>query len=184
MRYFLGFLAVIALIVLVFILVLRGLSGPRQSNVQTLLTDYSETETVMQLTIDGAVKSDQEHRAVRITIGRDQNMIETIQGYQGHVLKSQTYPNNEDSYYVFLRAIQLLGYTKGDPDTAKSDERGVCPLGRRYIFEVVTGSASVQRYWSTSCGRGTFKGVPGNTRKLFQLQIPDYGKLTAGLGVN
>lgn len=185
MRYFLGFLAAIGLIVLVFILVLRGLSGPRQSNVQTLLTDYSKTKTVMRMTIDGSVNADQNHRQVRVTVGRDENVIETISGYQGEVLDTQIYPNNEEAYFVFLRALQFQGYTKGNPDPARADERGVCPNGKRYIFEIVTGSATVQRYWTTSCdGGGTFNGATSSIRLLFQKQVPDYSKMTRGMGVN
>jgi hypothetical protein len=185
MRYFLGFLAAIGLVVLVFILILRGLSGPRQSNVQTLLTDYSKTQTVMRMTIDGPVNADQNHRQVRVTVGRDENMVETITGYQGEVLDTKTYPNNEEAYYTFLRALQLQGYTKGNPDEARADERGVCATGKRYIFEIITGSATVQRYWTTSCdGGGTFTGNTSTIRLLFQKQVPDYSKMTRGMGVN
>jgi hypothetical protein len=184
MRYFLGFLAVIGLIVLVFVLVLRGLGGSKQPNVQTLLTDYAKTETVMRITIDGPVNADANHRQVRITVGRDQNTIETIEGYEGHTIETRDYPNNEEAYYTFLRALQLQGYTKGNPDPARTDERGVCPLGKRYIFEIVTGSATVQRYWAGSCGGGTFAGRIGTVRLLFQKQAPDYAKMTRSMGLN
>lgn len=185
MRYFLGFLVAIGLIVLVFILIIRGLTGgPKQSNVQTLLTDYSKTETVMRITVDGAVNADQQHRKVRITVGRDENVLETLRGYQDEVIETKTYPNNEESYYTFLRAIQLQGYTKGIDDPERADERGQCPTGKRYIFEIVTGNATVQRFWKTSCGPGTFNGNSGTIRLLFQKQVPDYSKMTRGLGLN
>ena len=185
MRYFLGFLAAIGLIVLVFILVLRGLGGhSRQPNVQTLLTDYAKTETVMRLTVDGSVNADESHRRVRITVGRDENTIETLAGYQDQVLDTKTYPNNEEAYYTFLRSLQLQGYTKGVSDPARADERGYCPTGKRYVFEIITGNATVQRYWKGSCGAGTFSGNSSTIRVLFQKQAPDFSKMTRGLGLN
>ena len=180
MKYFLGFLAAVGLVVLVFILVLRGLSGGHKQNVQTLLTDYTSTDTVMRLTIDGPVKADQNHQAVRITIGRDSNLIEMVKGYQGQVVNQQAYPNNEAAYGVFLRALQLNGYTKGNTDPEKADDRGVCASGYRYEFEIITGGSSVQRFWTTSCGGGTFAGRPATVRSLFRAQIPDYNKVTHG----
>lgn len=180
MRYFLGFLAAVGLVVLVFVLVLRGLGGGKQS-VETKLTDYTATDTVMQLTVDGRVVADQEHQAVRVTVGRFENKIEIIRGYQNQIVEVKTYPNNEEAYGTFLRALHLLGYTKGDTDAKKGDERGVCPTGQRYIFEIVTGSASVQRFWKTSCGSGTFKGNSSEVRSLFRAQIPEYSKTTSKL---
>jgi hypothetical protein len=183
MRYFLGFLAAVGLIVLVFVLVLRGLGGGGKSNVQTVLTDYTSTDTVMRLTIDGPVKADQNHHMVRITVGRNENMVETIQGYQDTVLTTNTYPNNEEAYGVFLRALHLQGYTKGDDNPDRADERGICPTGTRYIFEIVTGSASVQRFWTSSCDGGTFRGKASTVRNLFRAQIPDYAKTTRSMSV-
>jgi hypothetical protein len=183
MRYFLGFLAAIGLIVLVFVLIIRGFTGHKSSNPtnQSSLMDYAGTSTVMQLTIDGPIVSDQNHRAVRITVGRDQTTFETIKGYDGQVDISKSYENTQASYANFLRAIQLLGYNRGDTDPAKSDERGYCPNGRRYIFEVVTGSASVQRFWRGSCGVGTFKGNNNTIVTLFKQQVPDYTQVTGNL---
>lgn len=179
MRYFLGFLAAIGLVVLVFVLILRGLGGGSKQSVEVKLTDYAATDTVMQLTIDGRVVANQQHYAARVTVGRAESKIEIIQGYQGQVIDTKTYPNNEESYGTFLRALDLLGYTKGKLDPKLSDERGVCPTGQRYIFEIVTGSANVQRFWKSSCGEGNFKGNSSAIRNLFRAQIPDYSK-TAG----
>lgn len=177
MRYFLGFLAAIGLIAIVFFLIIRGFSGGSK-DVQSQLTDYTATDTVMQFTIDGRVTAEQQHHAARVTIGRHESKIEIIRGYQGQVIEQVVYPNNEQAYGTFLRALQLLGYTKGSTDPKVADERGVCPSGQRYIFEIVTGSANVQRYWNTSCGGGSFKGDSAKIRALFREQIPDFSKIT------
>jgi hypothetical protein len=184
MRYLLAFLVAVGFIVLVFILIVRSFGGDDQASVQTELTDYARTQTVMRLTVEGRVNIDQEHRVARITVGRSENKIEIIHGYEGNVVDSRTYNSNETAYATFLRALDLRGYTRGDDDPALADSRGVCAGGRTYTFEIVTGSATVQRFWSSSCGSGTFKGNDAQIRGLFHAQIPDYTRLTGGMGLS
>lgn len=183
MRYFLGFIAAVALVILVFILIVRGFSG-REHAPQTMLTDYSKTETVMRFTEEGPVNIDQNHRSLSVTVGRSSNIINLMQGYQGTVIRTQTYPSNEEGYATFLRALQLQGYDKGNSDPAKQDSRGFCPTGRVYTFEIVTGSATVQSFWTTSCGGGTFRGNSTIIRQLFRAQAPDYTKFITGTDLN
>lgn len=183
MRYFLGFLAAVALVIVVFILIIRGFGG-RERSLQTDMVDYAKTETVMRMTVQGKVNADQDHRSTTVTIGRSSNTINLIQGYEGHVLQTKTYESNENAYATFLRALQLQGYEKGIDDPARQDSRGVCPTGKVYTFEIITGSATVQRFWTTSCGGGTFRGNASVIRQLFRAQIPDYSEVTAGEGLN
>lgn len=182
MRYFFGFLAAVALVVVAFILIVRGFGGDDRK-VQTELMDYARTDTVMRMIVEGEVNADQDHRSVKVTVGRGTNKIDLIQGYEGHVLEAKSYPSNEDAYTTFLRALQFQGYTKGDTDPERQDPRGVCPAGRTFIFEIVTGSATVQRLWTTSCGGGTFKGNTALIRELFREQIPDYSDIISGAGL-
>jgi len=82
------------------------------------------------------------------------------------------------------RALDLAGFTKGDAKSTNTNERGYCPTGDRYIFEIVNGASDAQRYWSTSCrNSGTFKGNVAQVKQLFIAQIPpvDFAKETAGL---
>jgi hypothetical protein len=118
-----------------------------------------------------------------VTVGRDANTIEVIQGYEGQVIKAKTYPNNSEAYANFLRALQLLGYTRGVDDPKLSDERGYCPSGNRYVYEIISGAADVQRYWIGTCGVGTFKGNSQSIRSLFRKQIPDYGTFVGNLNI-
>jgi len=189
MRYFLGFLVSIGLIILVFILVLRGFSGGKggQQN-QNPLTDYANTDTIVRMTVDGPIVSEQQHQAYRITVGRSETRIETLQGYEYDAIDTKTYDNNQESYANFLRAIDLAGYTKGDSeaDSQAQDERGVCANGSRFVFEVVNGTSQVQRFWATSCGsKGTFKGNTEAVKHLFDRQIPlqDFSKETSHLNL-
>lgn len=181
MRYIIGLLIGIGLIVLLFVLIFRGGSSPTPSTVKPLVS-YANTTTVVRFTDDYPINADQNHHQVETTVGRDQTTLNVEQGYQGTVIRSQSYANNPASYANFLQALQLSGYTKGDPSPALRDERGECALGHRYIFEILDGSNIIQRLWSTSCGNiGSFKGDSSTVRQLYERQVPDFSKLTAGL---
>lgn len=187
MRYFLGFLVAIGLIVLVFILVLHGFSGGNKNKAtktQTALVDYATTNTTMQLTMDGPITADQKHQGIRISVGRSESKIELYQGYQNDVTLTKTYANNQDGYAQFLRALDLAGYTKKNTDASRRDERGVCATGKRYIYEIM-GSGDTQRTWSSSCsnGQGSFIGNGPQVRTLFEQQIPEYSQLTTNTGL-
>ena len=183
MRYFFGFLAAVALVVVVFILIVRGFGG-RNRSLETNLADYAKTETVMRMTVEGKVNADQDHRSATVTVGRSSNAINLIQGYEGNVLQTKTYESNENAYATFLRALQLQGYDKGNDNPDRQDSRGQCPTGKVYTFEIITGSAIVQKFWTTSCGGGTFKGNASVVRTLFRAQIPDYSDVISGQGLN
>ncbi len=188
MRYFLGFLVAIGLIILVIILVVRALGGGNHNQTatpQTVLSDYADTATVMRLSIDDNVNADENHYTVRINVGRDEKSVEVVKGYQGKVVSSQSFGNNQEAYTVFLRALEFQGYTKGDTDPAKADERGMCPTNRRYIYEIISpGGADVQRLWNSECKVGTFEGNGSVIRTLFREQIPNYRTLVKGTGIS
>lgn len=183
MRYIFGFLAAVALIMVVFILIVRGFGGGRP-NAKVELVDYVKTQTVMRMTVSGPINLEEKHRSVIVVVGRTTNSVELVQGYQGMVLESKDYNTNEEAYASFLRALDLQGYTKGNTDPKRQDSRGVCPTGRVYTFEIITGASTVQKLWTTSCGGGTFKGNTTTIRKLFREQIPDYSKIIRRSNLN
>jgi len=180
MKYFFGFLASVGLIILTIVLIVRSFSGGKDKdvNVPAPLIDYANTSVEMQYTIDGPINSDEKHKALRITVGQDMTTIESLSGYNQNVTASKTYNNNQASYSEFLRALDLAGYTKGNTDASLKDERGYCPAGYRYNFDIVDGSDNKQHFWTTSCGsgQGNFKGKSRAIISLFQQQAPDYGK--------
>lgn len=183
MRYVFGLLIGIFLLVLVFFLIIRafGGNGPK---VEVFLPDYAQTETVVRMTVEGRVNVDQDHRVARVTIGRSTNTMRLMQGYQGRVLETKSYPSNEAAYATFLRALQLQGYTRGDDNPNRDDSRGFCPTGRIYTFDIITGGDTVQSFWTTSCGGGTFAGNTAVVRQLFRAQIPDYTRVLRGTNLN
>lgn len=186
MKYFLGFLVAIGLIILVVILIIRAIGGGggETEAPKAVLSDHANTATVVRLSIDDRVEANESHHSVRITIGRDQRSVEVIRGYEEEVIVSQDFDNNLESYTVFLRALQFQGYTNGDTDKNKADERGLCPTNKRYIYEIINpGGNTEQRFWNSECKVGTFKGNGSVIRNLFRAQIPDYKKYVRGTGI-
>jgi hypothetical protein len=173
MKFIIGFLIAIGLLVFVFVLIFRGGSSHTAAT-STPLIDYANTSTEMEMTIEGPVTADQNHKELQINIGDNESTIEVFQGYEQTLLQSKTYANNSTAYADFLKALQLAGFTLGNSNKALADERGYCSSGQRYVFTIEDGNDQKQRFWSSSCGEGTFKGNTSLVNTLFQAQIPDY----------
>lgn len=177
MKYFFGFGAVILLTILTFVLIWRGFGGGGESVPQAVpLSDYTFTTTAMRFTTEGLVNADKEHRAIRITVSRSESRVEVLGGYQRSVLKAKSFASNQEAYATFLRALDKLGYTDGVEDPELADDRGFCPQGQRYIYEIVNGTDVMQRYWASSCRKEkrTFLGKVSDVNWLFQNQISGY----------
>ncbi len=192
MRYFVGFLVTIGLIIVLIVLLLTGGHGGNDTSKQIQTTGdkprtvnqlaaYADSGAVVRLTVEGQISADQTYTALRITVGRQDVTYEQIQGYQDTVVNKQVYANNQNAYSNFLYAIGRNGFNLGDDNPKLANEKGFCALGNRYVYELMEGGHDIQRYWSTSCGSGapkTYKGNSANTIQLFQLQVPNYQTLT------
>lgn len=186
-RYFAGFLAVIAFIILVFVLIFAFTGRPSDqtgSTKTTELVDYAASTKTVRLTIDGVVKADSDHRSYQVTVGQNRSTMNVIGGYQGEVLNSKSYDNNQSSYRNFLFALQRAGFDKGDSKAKVGEVTGACPLGYRYTMEIRDGDDQLQQYWTTSCNGGNFKGNLNQVLTLFRWQIPDYDALIRGYSLN
>lgn len=172
----------IGTVVLVITLLIKALTGGSTPAAQINLVSYANTNATAELYIDGPVVSDLEHWAVKITVSQSQAEIDIIQGYQGSVAHMQVFPNNSASYANFLQALNRLNFTKGNNDPTKQDERGYCAQEDRYIYIFNNGQKNLFRYWSTSCGQGTFGGNRPQVQQLFERQIPQ--KVFEDLTVN
>lgn len=183
MRYLLGFLATIGLLILILVLLLRG--GDSAVETKALnLADYARTDSVAQLTIDGPVTSNSTHEEVTIDVSSDEVVFSLYKGYEGELVNRQSYPNNTNAYTEFLYGLQHEGFTKGNTDPAMKDERGVCPLGQTQVYSFENEGKQLMRFWSTSCGTKTFHGKTGAVINLFQHQVPDYNKLISGTSLS
>ncbi len=170
---------------LVAVLIILGLivfwpshKGPASRQTQKTLADYASTSAEVQLTIDGTVNGDDLHRQIRMTIDRGSREIDIIKGYQGTVIQSKKYSNNEDGFRVFLKSLSNGGF-RLKRQTKVTDEEGVCPQGFRYIFQLKnSGDKNTDsRLWSSDCGGGTFGGQSALIVDLFKAQITGYDEI-------
>ena len=183
-RYIVGFLLAVGLIIIAIILIVRALSGGPSGPKPLDLTSYANSDVTVQLTIDGPVSAATTHNGVIITVGNNEATLLVTQGYEGQIVRMKSYSTTANGYAVFLRALAFNGFTKGDANPALRDERGQCALGARFIYEVLDAQGnSLQRYWHSTCGTGTFKGNSTVVRTLFTKQIPDYSSLTSGVAL-
>lgn len=185
MKYVIGVIAVIIVTILAIVLIINRDSPdqPNQTGRQAVsLYEQAKDGGTVSYTVEGKVVGDEERRAVRITVGSSTRKIEVLRGYNETVEKSQTFTNTSAGYEEFLKALELAGFSRKRDYTPK-DERGVCPLGRRYIYEFEKPGEDTVKTWSTSCSpqQGTFGGVSTTVRQLFQNQVPEYNKFTSGV---
>lgn len=175
----------IGIIVLLFVLIVKGFSGNSGPTGPSIdLGKYENTAATATLLIDDPTNVDQDHRQVRISVSGTQNEIDIINGYQGTVADSKTYSSNPAAFGAFLQSLKLLNFAKGDT-TSKVDYRGFCPTGERYIYTFNDGNKDLFNFWSTSCGQGTFSGNRPGVRSLFENQIPgnDFDDLTGNISL-
>jgi hypothetical protein len=184
MRYFLGLLVALGLIILIVFLMFGG--GKSKIGVATKpLESYNGDNDAVRLTIDGPVNADQDHMGLQITVNNSDVVYEQLQGYQDSVVNQQTFSSNQQAYNVFLRALDLAGFTRGNPAKDLSNEQGYCSLGDRYIFELLENGNDVERYWATNCGNPkTYLGNLDLTLSLFEDQVPNYSELTENVRLN
>ncbi|MBC7708059.1 hypothetical protein H7Y63_02450 [Polaromonas sp.] len=188
MKYILGFFITVGLIILLIVLLVAGGGDSTKTKVPSTsktLESYASTAATVRLTIDGPITAPENHRATRITVGKDSTTYEELQGYDGQVTKLETYPNTQTSYTSFLRSLEIAGFTKGDTSAALKNDRGYCPLGTRYIFELEDSGKQLERFWSTSCsGVKSFQGKTSLNVTLFKKQVPNIEKVRTPNGLS
>jgi len=184
-RFLISLLVGIGLIVVVLILIFRGGSSPSPTQSPTAqMVNFATTTTTVTMTDIFPTSANQTHHQFVTTVGQDQTTFTVEQGYEGQVLRTQSYQNNSSAYAEFLRALQISGYNLGTNDPKLADDRGYCSAGHRYIFEINNGSQTLQRYWASTCGSlGTSRAKVGSILQLFQRQVPDYSQLTSNISL-
>jgi hypothetical protein len=184
MRYILGLLVALGLIILIIFLMFSGSGQPKTQVTPKTLDSYADTDAVVQLIIDGPINADQDHQEIQITVDSGTVVYEQIQGYQNTVVNQQSYANNQSAFAVLLHALNIAGFTNGNSSKSLSDERGYCALGDRYIFSLTQDGNDIERYWATSCGSPkTYLGSVPLTLSLFESQVPNYEQLTQDISL-
>jgi hypothetical protein len=189
MKYILGVVVLFFLTTMSILLVTRERGGPEQTTGQhatrrVVLAKNAKPGTSVVLTTQGELVGEDERRAIRIKVSENERRLEILTGYNEAVERSFVFANTDKAYETFLIALDGAGYTKKFPEITVEDERGVCPQGKRYIYEFKEYSQQVTRLWDTSCSSKqgqTFGGSSSMVRQLFKAQIPDYIKLVKGV---
>jgi hypothetical protein len=186
MKYILGIFGVILVAILAIVLITRGGGDKPNSTQKSLVVAEEAREGVSAVfTIQGAVVGENQRRAIRITINQSERRLEILTGYGEAVERAQTYANTQAGFENFLVALDLAGFDN-QKKTLIEDERGACPLGRRYTYELKEFSQDLLSLWSTSCGGklGTFAGNKTTVSRLFERQIPGYDKQIRGVDLS
>jgi hypothetical protein len=180
----LGVVVILALLLFGVYRVIRPLlfgKPAKPLNPQVNLLDYVDRDTQVRFSIEGPVTANEIHNTIRIAVTKDNRILEGLNTYDATSTLSQTFPNNAGAFEDFIYALNNAGFIKRDPKATTADERGICPSGQRYIYELIEGGQTVTRLWSSTCGGGNFAGQSDTIRTLFQNQIPQYNKLTANI---
>jgi hypothetical protein len=184
MRYFIGFLVTVLLIITLIVLLFNGGGKQNVKTTKKSLTSYASTDAEVSMTIAGPIVYNTDHSEVRVTVGRDNVTFQQIKGYDGQVVNTQIFENTQNSYDAFLHALQHAGFTRGDNNPALKNDVGYCSTGQRYIFQMNQDGEELQRYWASGCGgTKTYLGAINLTLTLFQAQVPDYSDLAAPAGL-
>lgn len=179
MRNFLIALAVFVIVVIGFGTVIARIArkpAPPPTTGQAA-GKFSDRTTKVSFITEGAIVGPENHRSIRIIVDQTERKLEILKGYDGEVIRSQSFANDSTAFTEFLIALDGFGYTKENPRASK-DERGVCPLGTRYVYEASYERGEPLRSWSASCGGvGRLQGNIAGIQQLFRNQIPDHSKL-------
>lgn len=155
----------------------------REIKTETSLTNFAQTPTTVRYTFEGRINGREDHRVVQITVGQSTRTIQVFYGYEGSVLRSQTFLNDVDAYRAFLAALDNSGYTNARIASRNVDPLAACPLGNRAHYDIIDGSDTKQSLWSANCKgvKGTFAGKASTVQALFERQVPEYEEFMKGI---
>lgn len=182
MRYFLGFLITIGLLIFLIVLLFNSNNKPKVPSTLRSLVSYSSTDADVSFMLDGPTNADQIHERIVIVVNKNIVTYQQQQGYDGKIVKQLQFTNNENAFSAFLNALQGVGFTTGKTSKVPNEEQQYCSLGNRYVFSLNQGNDLLERYWATSCkGPQTYGGATLTTVTLFKAQVPEYTTLTENL---
>lgn len=188
MKYFIGFMVTVMIIIILLVVSLGNVNKKPQSKSKDTtnksLISYASSDASVRMIVDGPVSANETHYQISVMVDRNKTVYEQINGYNGRVLKSKTFHNNQNSFTDFLSALQRAGYMKGDKSQEKANYNGACGLSNRYIFSLNEGGKTIQQFWTSDCGSPkTYLGNFYLTYELFQAQVPDYSDLTSDINL-
>ncbi len=168
------------LIVLVVIAITSGLNSSKKTHKNLInVSDYAQSDVAVRVTTEGSINANEDHQSSVVTIARGTRSVEFYKTYNNELAGGQSFENNQASFEQLVYALQKAGYST-QTNSQQDDERGYCPTGFRYIYEIVDGDKVIMRTWSDSCGDKdrTFGGNASLVRQLMRSQIPNYSSLS------
>lgn len=184
-RYFITTFAVIILLIIGIVWIVRsgGSSSRGASNNAIQLQDYvSKPGVALQANAEGPINAPENHRTIQVTITPLTRQIDIIAGYQGQVIATKTYDNNQQSFEAFAAALARAGFTQ-ERAVQSNNSESICAAGSRTHYRIIQNGDYDMNHWTASCTAGTFGGDAPATNRLFQLQIPDYNTITNGVSM-
>ncbi len=189
LRYVLLLFAVL-LILAILVSVLFGgdkksPAKPSEQLTQASFASAASTDSSVVFLTDGVINSNENHRQIQITVSKSLRVINIIQGYQGNIIQTQSYANNEQAYNSFLNSIYVNGFTAVNTNAPVTNIAGQCALGYRYTYTSNNIPNTPTNVWATTCNKnGTSKGNVPTLNQLFQFQIPNYQQIVSTVNLN
>lgn len=187
MRYGIAVILVIIFAIAAIILFSRGGNDSTQKSTtqsrSTKLADYADKDGAsVSWTMQGRLVGEDKYKAVRVTVTRRSRVVEILSGYGNTTERKTEYGNTSDAYETFLLALDNANFGR-ERSVRITDERGICPLGNRFIYRLEERGSEVMRTWSDTClvANGPFAGNSTLIAQLFRNQITDYNKFTSNV---
>ena len=176
------------LVIVVLIVVLFFSNNSSQSNAQlnqklNNFAAYSNTDSVASVDINGPINGQSIHNEAKISVSSSEVNLQVYQGYDGSVIKNETFPNSQNSYAAFLRALYINGFDSTPKTNSVTSPVGICSSGDTYSFSLTLGSTNIVNAWQTNCLNDiyTYNGKLQYTLSLFEQQVPNYNSYIANL---
>jgi len=183
------FIPIIFLIVIVGLIIAAAVSVVRiftsdNNTPQSSQTADISSEALLSTTADRSVKmtvrgpivGDDTFRSYQVSVTPGKREFTRYKGYLEQPLVNKSYANNTKAYDEFVHALGRANLAKGEGLKGDADDtRGVCAGGILYEFEIINGTNTVKRLWTTTCGdaKGSLTASAGQLQQLFLVQVPD-----------
>ena len=189
-------IVVIAITIIALILITWGLftiasnifrgNGDEQVDIVQVDADRStvQSTSVAAYKVTGPIVANEDQRSYTIVVSANNVTMKTFSNFGKTLIAEVSYVNTPIAYESFLSALanaDITALRRNASTEFTFEDQGVCARGRKFFVELDT---NIFR-WSTSCGNkegnAGFTMSPVST--LFQRQVPDFNKMTSGLGI-
>ena len=158
----------------------------QQVNVGKQALTNTTADRSVRMTVRGPIVADENFHSYSITISPDARNMTTYVGYLGQQVDTQQLTNNIPAYEQLVYALDRANLMEGTPlSGTANDTRGICATGSLYEFEVLQGSNSIQKLWTSTCegSPGSLKASLSQITNLFRQQIPSFSQLISKINV-